>query len=232
MLILGKDNIDIVISNFRRLHYLGYLINAIEKRTEHPHRIIVVDNCSIPKNREYIEFLKNNGRIWKAVYNEKNLPLSQVFKKGVELVESEYCVLALDDTIPPWTEPCWLTHLYYLIRKYPEYGAITIRQEKCTSDEYFKRKLEKVYFPLEENSIEQRHHGVEERLQISRTSDLRSIGFALTNVGIYHLAKGLKELFNKKIGIARQKIGARAPSWRDKNMGYEENVPERFKFDI
>lgn len=228
----SKKGIDIVINNFRRLHYLGYLINAIEERTDFPHRIIVVNNCSIPETWAYVEALKNNGRIWKSVHNEKNYPLSQAFKKGFELVESEYCVLALDDMIPPWTNPCWLTHLDYLIRNNPEYGAITLRQKKWESKKYFAREWNRIDFPLEENGIEERQHGVEERFQIAKTSDLKEVGFATTNVGIYYLATRMKELFNKKIGITTQSRDTKAPSWRDENYGYEYDVPERFKFEI
>jgi len=225
------ESIDIVINNFRRLHYLGFLIKAIEERTDFPHRIIVVDNCSIPKTKNFIEELKNNGRIWKVVYNEKNLPLSQAFKRGVELVESEYCVLALDDMIPPWTNPCWLTHLDYLIRNNPEYGAITVRQKKWLSKKYFEHTFEKIDFPLEENGIEQRN-AVEERFQITKTSDLRAVGFINKHVGIYHLAQGMKGLFNKKVGITTQNRRTKAPSWVDENDGYDYDLPEKYKFEF
>ena len=222
---------DIVISSFRRLHYLGYLIDAIEKRTDFPHRIIVVDNCSIPKTKAFIEDLKKNGRIWKSVHNEKNLPLSQAFKRGFELVESEYCVLALDDMLPPWTNPCWLTHLDYLIRNNPEYGAITLRQKKWPSKKYFEQTHERIDFPLEENDIEKRN-AIEERFQITKTSDLKAVDFPNKHVGIYHLARGMKELFNKKVGISIQNRRTRAPSWVDENAGYEDNLPEKYKFDL
>ena len=56
------EPIDIIINNFRRLHYLEFLIKAIEERTDFPYRIIVVDNCSIPKTKEFIKELKDNGR--------------------------------------------------------------------------------------------------------------------------------------------------------------------------
>jgi hypothetical protein len=57
-------------------------------------------------------------------------------------------------------------------------------------------------------------------------------GFSLKNVGIYYLAKGMKDIFNKKVGITTQNKETRAPSWRDKNFGYDYNLPERFKFEL
>ena len=79
-----KGKLDNLVEN-----RISDVFDAIEERTDFPHRIIIVDNCSIQENKDFIEDLKKNGRIWKAVYNEKNLPLSQAFKKGFELVESE-----------------------------------------------------------------------------------------------------------------------------------------------
>ena len=133
--------------------------------------------------------------------------------------------------IPPWTNPCWLTHLNYLIRNNPDYGAITIRQKKWESKKYFEHTFEKIDFLLEENGIEQRN-AVEERFQIIKTSDLKAIGFINKHVGIYYLAHRMKELFNKKVGIAIQNKKSRAPSWVDENAGYEHDLHEKYKFEF
>ncbi len=223
--------IDIIISSFRRSHYLEALVKAIKERTVFPHKVIVVDNCSIPETRDFTEGLKKEGYIDEVIHNEKNYPLSQVYKLGLELVESEYCVLALDDLLPPRSNPCWLTHLDFLIRNEPEYGAISIRYRKCNFDKYFKETNKIKDIPLKTGYIDEKR-SIEEVFHIVKTSELKKIGFTTRNVGQYHFASSMKELFNKKVGITMASYGMRCITWRDENAGYKETIPERFNFEL
>jgi len=196
-----------------------------------PHRVIVVDNCSIPETRDFTDRLRGDGYVDEVIHNKKNYPLSQVYKIGFELVESEYCVLALDDLLPPWSNPCWLTHLDYLIRNNPEYGAISIRYRKHTFDKYFEQDNKIRDIPLMKDCIEKRG-SIEEVFHIVKTSELRKIGFATTNVGQYYLARNMKELFDKNVGVTVHSFPLRCTTWRDPNVGYAEDVPERFNFEL
>jgi glycosyltransferase involved in cell wall biosynthesis len=232
------EPIDIVINNFRRLHYLGALINAIEERTKFSYRIIVVDNCSTLETKQYIEYFKEDGRIWKSIYNEKNLLLGQSFKKGVELVESEYCVITVDDCLPPYSEPCWLTQLNYLIRN-TDFGAIALRPYRCKSmAEYFKTPVKKIDLTLDKNNVLEKR-AVEEYFQIQKTEDILKVGFGnplreRRQSRLREFATKMKTEVGKKMGVGVA-IGDpmfKAVAWLEENLGYENNTPERSKFDI
>ena len=234
--------IDIVINNFRRLQYLNIQVRAIKQRTDFPYRIIVVDNASTPKTKAFVKKLIKEGLVWKAVYNDKNYTLPQSLKRGVELVENEYCILTTDDVMPPWSNPCWLTHLDHLIRVNKDYGAICFRHGKSQSEAYIKQNINKINVSLskELNSMK----SIEEFLQIVKTEDLRymmlnhrtgkieQLGFGKDHTWIRTFARRLKWFLNKRVGKPPVDFPLRSVIWRDENLGYEKDLSERGKFEI
>jgi glycosyltransferase involved in cell wall biosynthesis len=226
------EPIDIVINNFRRLQYLDILVKIIKERTQFPYRIIVVDNCSTSKTKDFIENLKKDGYIWKAVYNKENYILPQAFKRGFELVESEYCILTVDDIVLPYSNPCWLTHLNYLIRNNPDYGAICFRHGKSSSIDYFKKNIEMIDYPLKNIELEP-FYAIEEFLQIQKTDDLKKIPFSLkSHCCVREFGRNVRRILGKRVGKPSKDFLLRTVIWRDKNLGYEDNLPERGKFEL
>ncbi len=226
---INMEPVDIIINNFRRLHYLDALVKIIKERTTYPYRIIVVDNLSIPSTRNFIENLKKEGLINEAVYNDKNYTLPQSFSRGFEKVKSEYCVLALDDSLPPLLSPCWLTQLVYLIKNNSNFGAIALNYIYAKFDDYFKEKHEILNIPLNKNNIAKKH-AIEEFFQIQKTDDLKTLGFLKRNTGIYRFAEKVKSKLGKDVGVTSRSSGLYAIAWRDKNNGYKESYPEINKF--
>jgi len=121
----SKEPVDILLLTYMRLPFLKTVIRAIEERTNYPYRLIVIDNGSTDGTRWWIKRMCG-GRIWKHVFNEKNIWISDAFAKGFKRVESRLFVETQDDRIPPKREPCWLTRLVELIDKHPEYATISI----------------------------------------------------------------------------------------------------------
>lgn len=226
-----KELVDIIINNFQRLQYLETLVKEINIRTEYPFKIIVVDNGSTKRTREFIQELLKKKLIQKVVYNEKNLVLPQSFKKGFELVESKYCIVTVDDTIPPWTNPCWLTHLVYLIENCREFGAISLGYSYAWFKDYSSNKIERIKAALNKDNVRERH-AVEEFFRIQKTEDLKVVGFSDRNVGIYDFAKKMTGMLGKKIGITMKESNVLATAWRrDENNGYPKSVKNMYKFD-
>lgn len=217
---MKKKPVDILVLNFRRLKYLKELVKQIKVRTEYPHRVIVIDNSSTRATKKSIAGLIKKGYIDKAVYIKENLLVPQAFEKGFELVKSEYFVVTVDDTIPPYTFPCWLSYLVYLMETYPEYGAISINRERRSSfPNYSKEKID--ISSSSKDSITD-VIAAEEFFRIQRSRDMRTIGFGDTQVDIYDFTRKMKEHLNKKVG--RTLIGASVPHWRDERKGYPKNL--------
>lgn len=234
--------IDIVINNFRRLQYLDRQVRAIKERTDFPHRVIVVDNCSTDETRAFIENLIKEGLVWKATYTKKNLTSPQSFKRGVALVETEYCVLTLDDVMPPWSNPCWLTHLNHLIRVNEDFGAVTFKYTKKSSEAYLKENIKRIDVPLS-NKLDAYKTGIEEFFQIAKKEDLtfmmenhrtgkmEQLAFGPDHIQVRMFAKRLAWFKNKKVGSTPLDFPLRVMIWRDENLGYPDNLPERDKFE-
>lgn len=221
--------IDIIINNFTRLQYLDILVREIKKRTEYPHRIIVVDNAYTQRTKNFIDKMQKDGLIDVAVFAERNHPLPQSLKRGFELVESEYFVMTVDDTIPPWTKPCWLTHLVYLIKNNPEFGAIALKYRYADSKKYFTNEAQRVDIGLDSDNVEHKY-AIEELFQIQKTSDIKTVGFSKKNVGVYEFSRRMEEMLNKKMGRTTLESGLVALAWDDDNLGYLPEVKNRKQY--
>lgn len=227
----NMEPIDIIINNFTRLQYLDIIVRKIKERTEYPHRLIVVDNATTPRTADFVGKLLKDGLIDEAMCSEKNLPLPQAFKLGFEFVRSRYFVTTVDDTIPPWTNPCWLTHLAYLIENLDEYGAIALKYRYADSGKYplGDGAVPRIDIPLDIKNIEQRQ-AIEEFFQIQRTDEIRRIGFSRKNTGIYEFSRRMESVFGKKIGRTTAESGLSAVAWDDDDWGYLPEVKNRRNF--
>jgi len=224
------EPIDIIINNFTRLQYLEIIVREIKKRTEYPYRIIVVDNASTPRTKLFVKQLLKDGLIHEAVFDERNLTLPQSFKKGFEYVKSEYFVMTVDDTIPPWTKPCWLTHLHHLIKNNEKYGAIALKYRYDTTKSYFDNYRD-TPVPVELNNDNVEHkYAVEEFFQIQSKADMAKVGFSRKNVAVYEFSRSMERILNKKIGKTTKESGLICIALDDDNCGYLPEVINRKKF--
>ena len=224
------EPIDIIINNYTRLQYLEIIVKEIKKRTEYPYRIIVTDNSTTPESREFVKKLLADGLIHEATFDERNLTLPQSFKKGFEFVKSEYFIMTVEDTIPPWTKPCWLTHLNYLIRNNRQYGAIALKYRYDNTKAYFDKCVSEP-IPVELNNKNVEHRSaIEEFFQIQSVADINRVGFSRKNTAVYEFSRRMESILGKKMGKTTKESGLIALAWDDDNKGYSSKVINKKKF--
>ncbi len=127
-----KQPIDILMTTYFRKDFTKKCLDYLIERTKYPFRMIVVDNGSTDGTRELLQdYEKQYPAIFKRVIllNEnKGLQASKMI--GMDYVESEYFVNTDNDVLPPLLEPDWLSQLLDIIKRNPNYGAISCRPQK------------------------------------------------------------------------------------------------------
>ena len=135
-----KQPIDILVLTYNRLRYFKTFVKFLYLSTDYPFRLIVIDNGSTDGTREYIVELRKQGKIWKYLFNEKNLPLAAAFTEGFKLVESELFITAPDDIIPPLgKKPSWLEIFVAKMDQDEMAGCINLIGSRCVYDKFVKR---------------------------------------------------------------------------------------------
>lgn len=137
--------IDIVITTWKREWMTKACIEAIDKNTQTPHRLIVIDNGS---NNEFASiFLQERADIY--VKLDKNYGLEYAKNIAMNFVESPVFISMDNDVLPYKYEPDWLVQLVDLMGRYPDYGAIALRPQVLvgTNTEMFNTDQEIVAFP-------------------------------------------------------------------------------------
>jgi hypothetical protein len=125
------EPIDIILITYQRLNFLKKTIDAIDKRTFYPFRIIVVDNASTDGTKDYLKEMKKIGKIGEHIFLPTNIGQPMALNEGFKFVTSEYFVTTQDDCLPPDLRPCWLERLLHLYKKYePDVGAICMRIQR------------------------------------------------------------------------------------------------------
>lgn len=125
---MTDDPVDIVILAFNRLAHLVRMVDAIEERTTHPHRITIVDNGSEADVRAWLH--ANRHRFHQVIFNQRNEHLAGL-QRGIERTTSRRYVVSDADLIPP--DPvnghCWLGELDALMDRHEDFGMIGCRIE-------------------------------------------------------------------------------------------------------
>ena len=135
---------DIIVLTFNRLAYFKVFTDQLYERTKYPFRLIVVDNGSTDGTRDYIKRLRDEGRVWKFLFTDQNLPMAKAFTAGYGLVESEYFVTVADDMIPP--RPiggvCWLELFVKTMDKDENVGSINLVGARQIYSHFIKNNYE------------------------------------------------------------------------------------------
>ena len=100
----------------------------------------MIDNGSTDGTREYI---KKEKRISKYIFADKNLFMTDAYKKAFEEVKSELFITTTDDVLPP---KGWLTKMIRLTYDNPEYASITMGCGNKSFIKYLIRKYGKITF--------------------------------------------------------------------------------------
>jgi glycosyltransferase involved in cell wall biosynthesis len=89
-----------IIPNYNHAAYLKQRIDSVVDQTFDDFEVIILDDCSTDNSAEIIEQYRGHQKIKRIIYNEVNSgsPFKQ-WKKGIELVESDYIWIAESDDV-------------------------------------------------------------------------------------------------------------------------------------
>jgi len=122
---MTKNTIDILVVTYNRLAYIKNFIAMLYLSTNHPIRIIVIDNGSVDGTREWLIKQKNNGVISRHIFNKENMKLAAAFTKGFEYVKSDLFITVADDMMPPINYDIdWLDAFEYKMNNDIDVGCI------------------------------------------------------------------------------------------------------------
>jgi O-antigen biosynthesis protein len=121
-----NKKIDISMVTWNRPEFTKRSIDAINKNTNYPYRIMVVDNGSKKKTRELLWQMYTDRKIHLLVLLEKNYGLEYAKNIGLDSVESKYHISTDNDILP---QKGWLGKLVKLMDENPEYAAISCRTQ-------------------------------------------------------------------------------------------------------
>lgn len=117
--------IDIIVTTFQREWATKLCLDAIERNTITPYRLIVIDNGSSPDARFYYMDVADT-----YVKLDTNRGLEYAKWLGMQFVESNLFVSTDNDILPyEYEGDDWLMKLVNLMNKYPDYGAIALRPQ-------------------------------------------------------------------------------------------------------
>lgn len=118
------DPIDIILLTYNRLNYFRQTLQALVNNTRYPYRLIVVDNCSGPEMRR---FLQEYADLFdQIILNEENY-FTTAFQRGIACATSDpYIVSDPDILVPALEGACWLERLIALHKSHPEMGLIAL----------------------------------------------------------------------------------------------------------
>ncbi|MBI5143642.1 MAG: glycosyltransferase family 2 protein [Candidatus Omnitrophica bacterium] len=98
---------DIIIPIWNQPEFTKDCISHIIKNTHSPYRLILINNASDHKTRDYLEGLKNvNGPELIMMCNDENLGFVKAVNQGLKISSAPYICILNNDTIPAdgWLE--------------------------------------------------------------------------------------------------------------------------------
>jgi len=160
----SKQTYDIVLLTCNRKDFTRQTIEGLHERLTTPFRLIVVDDESVDGTREYLEKLKEEGKVSVLIANKTHKNICQGYNDGFKHVKSEYFFTMQDDIIIPKLEPDVIQQLVALIKKYPEYGGIGCRIQRIPNINWNQpeeiipaRKALSAYFRVQRKDTMEKH---------------------------------------------------------------------------
>lgn len=113
---------SIIIVTYNNVHLTQLCLESIFRKTNYPNfEVIIVDNNSFDKTREYLQNIKQKHDNIKLIFNDFNAGFAKANNQGIEASEGKYIILLNNDTI---VTHGWLARLIYYLDKHPEVGMV------------------------------------------------------------------------------------------------------------
>lgn len=119
---MASDNqplVSVIIPNYNHAKYLDERMQSVLGQTYQNIEVIILDDCSTDNSREVIEQYRDNPKVAKIVYNDKNTgkPFQQ-WNKGIELATGDIIWIAESD------DTCDIHLLERLVKLYVENDCV------------------------------------------------------------------------------------------------------------
>jgi hypothetical protein len=126
------EPVDIILLSYNRADYLAQMVAALERRTQAPYRLTIVDNASGAATRQWLR--ANAWRFHQIIWNERNEHLAGL-DRGIRATESEIFVVSDADLVvgAPTSDGCWLTRLLSLAARHDDFGLIAVRLDSISA---------------------------------------------------------------------------------------------------
>ena len=214
-----EKRIDIVVTSYNRPKFTAQCLESIAETT-HPHRVILIDNCSDQETQDYLWDAREAGLIDILILLDKNIGLEPAKNRTLSFIESELYVDTDNDIIA--TDKDWLTKLIKLMDEHKNYAAIASRPQIFVGDDIELLKNN------EEEVREYRKCGAS--MRIMRTDLVKEVGGWRGNPKNMHEANRGEEFYicgklqekGFKVGYSRD-IECKHLFGED-NWGYPEDV--------
>ncbi len=113
---------DIIIPVWNQLDFTKECVDAIDKNTRYPYRMIIIDNGSDAPTREYLLGLKKRfSDRFVLITNDKNMGYVIAVNQGLEASDAPYVCVFNNDTLPA---PGWLENMVDFAQNHPDVGLI------------------------------------------------------------------------------------------------------------
>jgi len=217
--------VPIILTTYRRLHFLKKTIEALHERTLYPHKLIVVYNKPETEDDGTKDYLKRKlvtGEIHEVVWLDRNAGQADSQNEGLALVTDEpYFVLTQDDLIPPDLRPCWLERSVHLIEKHEDFGAICMRIQRTKRVDWD-----------ENDDLIENFKSIPAVFRIHRTEDIRKLGEKPFGVRLHweshDCAKNMKQL-KKRFAMATH-LYADHIGFMAENKGYIDGFDKYYTY--
>lgn len=114
---------DIILLNYKTRSYLENCIKSIEKFTNFPYNLIVIDNNSQDDSRKYLDKLEQ--KCTTVIYNKENLGTSKAWNQGIRSGKGKYILFLNPDTL---VSPGWLTKMVECIESDEKIAVVGTKQ--------------------------------------------------------------------------------------------------------
>jgi GT2 family glycosyltransferase len=122
--------IDIVLTSYLRLAYTEKAVRYLRQRTRSPFRLTVVDNGSDELTQKMLIMGQQSGDIDQLILLKNNYGIHAAKNIGLSTVHGfDYYVDTDNDIYVPDIEPDWITKLYTIMCRHPEYAAIACQPQ-------------------------------------------------------------------------------------------------------
>jgi GT2 family glycosyltransferase/glycosyltransferase involved in cell wall biosynthesis len=119
--VLDEVAASILILTRNQLHYTVQCLKSIQRYTDLPHEIIIVDNNSTDDTPAFLRQFSVDNPNMKVIFNNRNRGFAAGNNQGLTLASGKYLVLLNNDTV---VTSGWLEHMIEVLRRFPRASMV------------------------------------------------------------------------------------------------------------